>query len=239
MATPAVPQDAPEPQKLIANPLHTLLVLALVALNAYRGAMQAEQARADLAPNRPYMYLRIMFFEFLILAIVVVGVRLRRASLQTIFGQRWRTFGQMIRDLGIGVLLLLAMMFLGAILSGHQNSAASQHSIKFLMPQTAIELSLWIGVSITAGICEEAIFRGYLQRQFTAFTRSSPAGIFISAVAFGAVHAYQGLQRAFVIGISAILFGLVAHWRGTVRPGMFAHALQDGIAPLLIKLIRH
>jgi len=42
-----------------------------------------------------------------------------------------------------------------------------------------------------------------------------------------------------VIALSAILFGVVAHWRGTPRPGMFAHALQDAIAPLLLKLVRH
>jgi membrane protease YdiL (CAAX protease family) len=58
-------------------------------------------------------------------------------------------------------------------------------------------------------------------------------GILISGAAFGAAHAYQGLQRAFVIGVSAVLFGLFAQWRGTVRPGMFAHFLQDAIAPVI------
>ena len=98
---------------------------------------------------------------------------------------------------------------------------------------------LWVAVSITAGICEEAVYRGYFQRQFTALTHSVLGGILISAVAFGAVHAYQGLQRASVIGAAAILSGLLAHWRGTVRPGMFAHTLQDAIAPSLLKLMRH
>ena len=94
-------------------------------------------------------------------------------------------------------------------------------------------------VSILAGISEEAIYRGYLQKQFAALTGSLPAGILISAAAFGAVHVYQGWSRATVIAISAILFGVVAHWRRTVRPGMFAHGLQDAIAPLLVKLLRH
>jgi hypothetical protein len=42
-----------------------------------------------------------------------------------------------------------------------------------------------------------------------------------------------------VIAASAVLFGVVAQWRETVRPGMFAHAFQDAIAPLLIKLMHH
>jgi uncharacterized protein len=108
-----------------------------------------------------------------------------------------------------------------------------------LIPQTSLELFAWIALSLVASICEEAIYRGYFQRQFIGFTHSVYAGILISGAAFGAAHAYQGLQRAFVIGVSAVLFGLFAQWRGTVRPGMFAHFLQDAIAPLLIKLMRH
>ena len=41
-----------------------------------------------------------------------------------------------------------------------------------------------------------------------------------------------------MIAVSGILFGWFAEWRKTVRPGMFAHALQDEIAPLLMKLAR-
>jgi uncharacterized protein len=75
---------------------------------------------------------------------------------------------------------------------------------------------MWIALSITAGVCEEAIYRGYLQRQITALTHRVPAGIFLSAADFGAAHAYQGLQRASVIATSALLFGLIAQWRRTV-----------------------
>src|SRR5436305_558859 len=37
-----------------------------------------------------------------------------------------------------------------------------------LRPQNTLEVALWIAVSITAGICEEIVFRGYLQRQLGA-----------------------------------------------------------------------
>jgi membrane protease YdiL (CAAX protease family) len=111
-----------------------------------------------------------------------------------------------------------------SILGGHD--APPDAAIAFLLPQTQIEMTLWTVVSALAGISEEAIYRGYLQKQFTALTGSLPAGILISAAAFGAVHGYQGWSRAAVIAISAILFGVVAHWRRSVRPGMFAHGLQ-------------
>jgi Type II CAAX prenyl endopeptidase Rce1-like len=36
----------------------------------------------------------------------------------------------------------------------------------------ATEITFWIVLSVTAGICEETVFRGYLQRQFM-----SPPGV--------------------------------------------------------------
>jgi membrane protease YdiL (CAAX protease family) len=213
--------------------------MLVVAVNAYYGTIRSAHQRAGLGPSRPYMYLRTMLFEFVVLAIVVVGVRIRGSSLQAIFGQRWRSLGQLLTDLGLGVLLLLASTVVASIFGSHQSGGSAEHSISYLLPQTWNEMLMWIALSITAGVCEEAIYRGYLQRQIMALTRSVPAGIVLSAVAFGAAHAYQGLQRASVIAASALLFGLLAEKRGTVRPGMIAHSLQDAIAPLLVKLMRH
>ena len=233
---PSVEAETHRPQ-LLASPWHTAIVAAIAAFNAYRGVIYAAQSRAGLGSSRSYMYLRTMAFEILFLAIVALGVRLRGGSLQTIFGQRWRSAGQMLRDLGFGLALWFVSILVASVLGGH--SGPPDTSIQFLLPHTSGEIFLWIALSIVAGICEEAIFRGYLQRQFAALTRNVAAGILLSGAAFGAVHAYQGWSRALVIGISAILFGVVAQWRGTVRPGMFAHSLQDAIAPLLIKLLRH
>jgi membrane protease YdiL (CAAX protease family) len=185
------------------------------------------------------MYLRVMLFEFVLLAIVVLGVRIRGGSLQAIFGQHWRSLGQLITDLGFGVLLLVASTVVASMFGSHQGEGPAEHSISYLLPQTSNEILMWIALSVAAGVCEEAIYRGYLQRQITALTRSVPAGILLSAAAFGAAHAYQGLQRASVIATSALLFGLLAQWRRTVRPGMIAHSLQDGVAPLLVKLMHH
>jgi membrane protease YdiL (CAAX protease family) len=233
------PQSTSKPYGLIASPWHTLFVLAVALFNAYRAFIRAANARAGLGPSRPTMYLRVMFFECLFLALVVFGVWLRGTPLESIFGPRWRSATQMFRDLGCGVLLLLVSTVVVSVLSGHHRGTPADQSIQYLLPQTSLELFLWIALSITAGICEEAIYRGYLQCQFIGVTHSVLAGILISAAAFGVAHAYQGLQRALVIGVSAVLSGLFAQWLGTVRPGMFAHALQDAIAPLLIKLMRH
>ncbi len=197
MAGESSPQATSEPYRLIASPWHTLFVLTVALLNAYRAAIHGANARAGLGPSRLSMYLRVMFFEWVFLALVVFGIRLRGIPLESIFGPRWRSTTQVFRDLGYGVLLLLV-----------------------------------------STLVVSAIYRGYLQRQFIGLTHSVLAGILFSGAAFGVANAYQGVQRAVVIGVSAVVSGVFAQWLGTVRPGMFAHTLQDAIAPLLIKLLR-
>jgi membrane protease YdiL (CAAX protease family) len=94
-------------------------------------------------------------------------------------------------------------------------------------------------VSVTAGICEETIFRGYLQHQFMALTQSAPAGILLSAAAFGAAHAYQGFRMVILLGLFGAMFGILAYWRRSVRPGMIVHAWQDSLGGVLGGLMRH
>jgi membrane protease YdiL (CAAX protease family) len=239
VASASLLQSTDEPHQLLASPWHTLLVFAVELLIAYRAVIGATNAHAGLGLTRTHMYLRTMLSEILVLALVILGLKLRGTPLAAIFGQRWRSVSRVFRDLGLGLLLLFISTIVASTLGGHGSATSSDKGIQYLIPQTSLELSIWMVLSITAGICEEAIFRGYFQRQFAALTRSVYAGIVISGAAFGAAHAYQGWQRAFVIGVSAVIFGLFANWRGTVRPGMFAHTLQDAIAPLLIKSMHH
>lgn len=165
----------------------------LAGLNALRAAIYANRARAGLGTSRSQLYLRTIAFECAFLAVVAVGLWLRGSSLQNILGERWRSMGQMLRDLGIGVALWFVTIIAVSVLSSH--SRPVDGTIAFLLPQTPREMTLWVAVSIVAGISEEAIYRGYLQRQFTALTQSVPAGVLISAAIFGGIHAYQAWSR--------------------------------------------
>ena len=99
-------------------------------------------------------------------------------------------------------------------------------------PHGGREIVWWIGLSLTAGICEETLFRGYLQQQFIALTRNAPAGILLSAALFGGAHIYQGAGMALQIALLAAMLGTLAYWRKSVRPGMVAHTLQDVLGGL-------
>ena len=88
-------------------------------------------------------------------------------------------------------------------------------------------------------MCIRDSFRGYLQRQFMALTKSAPAGIVLSAATFGAAHAYQGFRMMVLIALYGAMFGILAYWRGSVRPGMIAHAWNDSLNGVIASLARH
>jgi membrane protease YdiL (CAAX protease family) len=212
---------------------HTAAVIALITLLAIRGAFRAATLRVTAHPDRLGIYERTILFEWLVLGLVLAGVWLHGSSVYTVLGERWRSMRRFFEDIGIALLFLIASILVTSILSSH--SRGGDESTQFLLPQGRTEMLLWIALSITAGICEEAVYRGYLQKQLIALTRNVPAGIVLSALAFGSAHLYQGLFKAIPIAVMGAMAGALAHWRRTVRPGMIAHALQD----VLGGFIRH
>jgi uncharacterized protein len=219
--------------QLIASPVHTVAILCLQAALAILGKMRLDHVHDAANFDRVLIYERTIFFEWLVLALVVAGVWLHGSSLTNIFGERWRSLRQVFTDIGIALIFLVASIAVLSILGAH--TKAPDTATQFLLPHGRLESTLWVLMSLTAGICEEAIFRGYLQRQFVALTKSAAFGIFLSAAAFGAAHAYQGLLDAVQIAVLGAMLGALAWWRKTVRPGMISHAAQD----ILAIFVRH
>jgi len=175
------------------------------------------------------MYLRTLSFEWLLLGFILLGLRLCKTPFRAVLGERWRSARAFTEDLGLGVLFLFFSLTIGTLFLAHGHGSADP-AVRFLLPVTAAEKALWILLALTAGICEEAIFRGYLQRQFTAWTGSAAVAIILQALVFGAGHIYQGFLRTIPIAMLGLMLGTLARWRKTVRPGMITHALQDSLA---------
>lgn len=174
---------------------------------------------------------------------VYLGIR-KRTNLRQLIGGRWSKAEDVVRDLVIACgfwLAAVTVLGAGAKLM-HLDEAGKFDSLRrqlgFLIPGTTLELLVWCCVSITAGICEEIIFRGYLQRQFSAISASTFTGVLLSAVVFGAAHGYEGGARMLLIGVYGLMFGLLAWWRKSLRPGMIAHAWHDAFSGAVLRLLK-
>jgi uncharacterized protein len=231
----------PEPGRhdRIASPLHTVIVLVVLAAWAVWGKFQSDQLRAMANPNRVVLYTSTFVYEWILFAVVILGVRKHGSPLSRVLGDRWKSLRQVLIDIGIAAAFWVCSGALLFLLSKLLRADGMGKNMQFMLPQGGLQIAMWIALSITAGICEEAIFRGYFQRQFISFTKNAAAGIVLSAAAFGAAHAYQGLRMVVLIALYGAMFGILAHWRKTVRPGMIAHAWQDSLSGVVASLMRH
>ncbi|MGA8678202.1 MAG: type II CAAX endopeptidase family protein [Candidatus Acidiferrales bacterium] len=222
-----------------AGPLYTILVVAAVAAWAFCFKILADRLSAATHAHRLRFYALTILLEWLMFALVVAGVRSSGASILLVVGERWSSARQVLRDIGIALGFWIVAIILLRIFAQLLRATSPGRALLSMVPHGPAEIAVWIGVSISAGICEETIFRGYLQRQFIAFTKNVPAGIALAAVAFGSAHAYQGLRMVILISLFGAMFGILAYWRGSVRPGMIAHAWQDSLSGVVAGLIKH
>ena len=239
METSALAQSTSDRYPRVASPLHTIIVLAVLGTWAFMARIFTGQLSAAPHPSRVRMYLLTICVEWFVFVLVVAGVRLSGTSVLLVLGDHWQSGRQVLRDIGIALGFWIVAVGLLWVIGRLLRITGPGHNVQLMLPHGAVEVTVWIALSVTAGICEETIFRGYLQRQFMALTKSVPAGILLSAAAFGAAHVYQGFRFVILIGLFGAMFGILAYWRGSVRPGMMAHAWHDSLGGVLGNLMKH
>jgi uncharacterized protein len=225
------------PSTGVASALHT--VGLLVILLGAAGAMyfSADNMRAVEHPRRLAFYFTTMAWEWFLTAYVLFGVRHHGTSLAEVTGARWKTAKDVFRDIGLAIVFWMAALAILGVTSSLLHFRGSKQNLSFLAPEGPAQIAAWLLVCVTAGFCEETIFRGYLQKQFIAWTSNAPIGMVLSALIFGACHIYQGPKAVVVITVYGLLFGILAQWRNSLRPGMITHALHDTAGGLAVRFL--
>ena len=101
-----------------------------------------------------------------------------------------------------------------------------------LLPRSPHDRVLFAVLSISAGICEEVAFRGFLLHALATATGSRALAVVLSSGAFAVVHAYQqplGALRAGLLG--AMLAAPLLAGQPIYAP-IFAHAFIDLLSGL-------
>ena len=228
---------APWPRP-IAHWTHTLALGVVLTLMALYGHARATPD----AGSRLTRYGSSLVFEWLLLGAVVAGVYQRREFFTKALRGSPLTGAQSVA-LGFGVYVLASAAILAvaaALYFTPLGRARNPEVVLAMLPRTPLEWLLWACVSLTAGICEELIFRGYLQQQFTAWTRQPVLAILLASLAFGSVHLYEGAGAILPLAALAIVYGFVVrHFRGDLRAVIVAHTLQDFLVAVFVVLGSH
>jgi len=238
---PASPVQEPK-NNLIAPLWNTALIVALLLGNSFLGS--AKMGGVHGSVSRILLYSGTFITELLLFLLVWWGIHLRGVRMRDLIGGKWETVESFLLDVAIAAgfwFIALMLLFVVRVAVGsidlHNMKKSTDDAVRMLgplAPHSYLEAAFFVCLSVAAGIFEEIIFRGYLQRQFIALSRSAVAGLIASGIIFGLAHGYQGWRMMIAIGFFGVLFGLLAYFRGSLRPGIMAHAFQDSLAGIAL-----
>jgi membrane protease YdiL (CAAX protease family) len=99
-----------------------------------------------------------------------------------------------------------------------------------ILPQTRLELLPFFALAVTAGVCEEFLYRGFAMAVF--FHWGLPAWIVVlaSSLLFGLAHLYQGRGGLAATTILGLLFGATRVAVASLVPVVFWHTGVDMVA---------
>ena len=229
----------PSSRPLIAPAWHTIVFIAIfVGLSVIGGFFQhavKHQPQATVPSGSAVPgYISVVVFEWLLVLYVRMGVHKRGMRLRDLVGGRWATPRELMKDIALGAGLWAVWIGLmnAHVLGGGTNAAQG------LLPRGILESLMWIPVALSAGFCEEVAFRGYLQKQFQAITGNAGWAVLFQGIIFGIGHLYEGVGQVARITMFGVLFGLLALWRKSLRPGMIAHAWSDIFGVIIFRGMR-
>jgi membrane protease YdiL (CAAX protease family) len=174
--------------------------------------------------------LSVIVLEWALFYYCWVAVHQFGGNLKTLSGERWTSWRDVLVDLGIALPFMAiwegTAFGVWRLLAGSAGPGSAK-TVDSLLPQSLIEILIWIATSITAGICEEMVFRGFLQRQLHALSGNIAVAVLGQGLVFGLFHSYQGWRNVVVISVLGTLYGALAAWRRNLRINIVAHAFTD------------
>jgi membrane protease YdiL (CAAX protease family) len=109
--------------------------------------------------------------------------------------------------------------------------------LAFVLPDSHEERSWFAVVSITAGVCEEILYRGFLPRYLSAgpWHFNIWVALAVSSIVFGLAHGYQGIKGIFGTAILGAVLMIIFFAAGNLWLPIAIHALIDLRVLLLLR----
>jgi uncharacterized protein len=209
----------------LAWPARAWLALLLAPLPALMIVQAQQLTGIDDLPRRE-AYLSSMASLWLLAALTAGVVRLSGMTPADI-GLVGLPLHSFLLWTGVLTLAAVAILFVFRAAGFREGTLVRQ-----LMPVTGREKGLFVALSVTAGVTEEVVFRGFVLYALLVATASLPLAVVLSSGVFGVVHAYQhpvGVLRAALLG-ALLAAPLIVE--GSIYPAIAAHALIDVLSGL-------
>ncbi len=138
----------------------------------------------------------------------------------------WFGAGVILTILGIVALVMQNRYVKAATPDEIESLRERLGSLEIMIPQNGSELARFNELSITAGIVEEILWRGFLIWYFSQFMPLWAAAL-LSTIGFGLAHAYQGLKQLPSITAVGAAFAVLYLVSGSIWLPIILHAIVD------------
>jgi membrane protease YdiL (CAAX protease family) len=194
------------------------------------GSRRLRRASAqDLPRVRNSTYLRAMIMLWSLSAVVVGCWILEQRSFGSLGLVPRLTPGLLGVALGAVVIAIALVRERNQTLADDEALARLRERLSYVepvLPHSRSELLTFYRLSVSAGVCEELLYRGYLIWYLTHWLGFWPAAA-IASVLFGLGHSYQG-PRGMLITAAVGMFLAAVYWvSGSLFAPMALHAIMD------------
>lgn len=171
----------------------------------------------------------------------ILGLLLLFAGVMVVWGSSSRPWTTLGFNLSFGPMFFVALLLMaGGIVFlfmqlrqvRHMNDAeiagfrAEFGDVDIVLPRNGNELARFYGVSLTAGIVEEAVWRGFMIWYLSQVMPVWAAAV-LSSAGFGVAHAYQGLKNVPKITLVGASFAVLFVLSGSLWLPMIFHTIID------------
>jgi membrane protease YdiL (CAAX protease family) len=101
-----------------------------------------------------------------------------------------------------------------------------------ILPQSAEELFPYLALAITAGLCEEFLYRGFSMAVLARLGLQAWAVVLLSSILFGLAHSYQGRGGVIVTLLMGLALGASRIAYDSLVPAILWHTAVDVVAGL-------
>jgi uncharacterized protein len=96
-----------------------------------------------------------------------------------------------------------------------------------VLPRTLVEFGPYAALAVTAGVCEEFLYRGFAMAALNRAGVFPWAVVLISSILFGLAHTYQGRSGVAGTTLMGLVFGVARVMMQSLGPVMVWHAVVD------------
>jgi membrane protease YdiL (CAAX protease family) len=99
-----------------------------------------------------------------------------------------------------------------------------------LLPLKSVEFAPYCALAVTAGVCEEFLYRGFAMAALSRAGLATWMVVVLTSILFGFAHAYQGRGGMIGTGLLGLIFAVSRRFFSSLVPVMVWHAAVDVIA---------